>query len=51
MVAVSVGGEDVGEVLVAGLHPVAHSVGLVAGERRIDQNGVVATVNECGRKR
>ena len=50
MVAVSMGNEDVRELLVAGLGPVDYGMRLLTGERRIDQNRVSATVNQRGRQ-
>src|ERR1700757_3820621 len=50
VVAVSMGDENVSEVLVAGLHPLAHSVRLLASERWVDQNGITVTVNQGGRQ-
>jgi hypothetical protein len=44
------GDENVSEVLVAGLDPVAHSLRLLASERWVDQNGIIVTVNQGGRQ-
>jgi hypothetical protein len=41
MVAVPVGGVDVGQPLAGSLDPVAHPVDLLEGERRVDQYRVV----------
>src|ERR1700745_3486740 len=50
VVAVSVGDEDVGEVLAARLYPVPDGAALVKGERRVDKNSVVITMNQSGRQ-
>jgi hypothetical protein len=46
MITVSMGNEDMGEVLVAGLDLVAHGSALRGRKGRVNQNGGMVTVNQ-----
>jgi hypothetical protein len=49
MITVSMSDVNVGETLAAFLHPITYRTDLPGSEWRIDQHGVIVTMNQCGR--